>query len=327
MSLHTCDCLSLTSPRMFKARLLEEPLNVEILRRSPEATGGLDSSLGWAVIPLGEVFSRPIINMTSGYRRTKDNIAEVKLNGKPMAQISYSLVLDDFGVFNSSPTVEVNKYEEVNSDGLKMVTENTANKSPTDIRQTSEYRTALELELWKAKEEERFKNALKHREQKMLMVFAQEWKRREEERESMCKKKMHEYQVLEDKLRSVLEDLMDRERQLNAKETNLSAVQLELERKIELRERDLMDGVQRKIREAEQTLGAEQQRNSQLNNEVYKIKVPVKDDSLYDNVSSWLPDVIIKILFWTKSADINKISTLVYLVLCPHYSDLPKEVP
>lgn len=79
---------------------------------------------------------------------------------------------------------------------------------------------------------------------------------------------MHEYQVLEDKLRSVLEELMDRERQLNAKETNLSAIQLELERKIELRERDLMDSVQRKIREAEQTLGAEQQRNSQLNNEV-----------------------------------------------------------
>lgn len=74
---------------------------------------------------------------------------------------------------------------------MKMVTESSANRSPNDIRQTSEYRTALELELWKAKEEERFKNALKHREQKMLMVFAQEWKRREEERESIYKKKVN----------------------------------------------------------------------------------------------------------------------------------------
>lgn len=79
---------------------------------------------------------------------------------------------------------------------------------------------------------------------------------------------MHEYQVLEDKLRSVLEDLMDRERQLNSRETNLGSVQRDLERKIELRERDFMDSFQRKIRETEQALGAEQQRNSQLNNEV-----------------------------------------------------------
>lgn len=63
-------------------------------------------------------------------------------------------------------------------------------KLPGDIRQTPEYRAALELELWKAKEEERFKNDLKLREQKLLIVFAEEWKRREAERESLCKKKV-----------------------------------------------------------------------------------------------------------------------------------------
>ncbi|KAM7537764.1 hypothetical protein Aperf_G00000076821 [Anoplocephala perfoliata] len=258
----------------FKSRLLEEPLNVEILGRSPEATGGSEPSLGWAVIPLGEVFSRPIVNLTNSQRRSKDGIAEVKLNGKPVAQIIYSLVLDDFGLFNSSPAAEVglvNKFGERSPIDVKKATEN-VNTTPTDIRQTSEYRTALELELWKANEEERFKDALKHREQKMLVVFAQEWKRRDEEREALCKKKMQEYQLLENKLRSVLEALMERERQLNAKETNLNAVQLDLERKIELRERDLKDGVQRKVRETEQALGAERQRSSQLSNELAHLR-------------------------------------------------------
>lgn len=80
--------------------------------------------------------------------------------------------------------------------------------------------------------------------------------------------KIQEYQLLEDKLRSVLEALMERERQLSAKETSLNAIQRDLEREIELRERDLMDGVQRKVRETEQALGAERQRNLQLTNEV-----------------------------------------------------------
>ena len=63
-------------------------------------------------------------------------------------------------------------------------------KLTTDIRQTAEYRAALGLELWKAKEEERFNHNLKLREQKMLLVFAAEWKRRENERESLFRKKV-----------------------------------------------------------------------------------------------------------------------------------------
>lgn len=77
----------------------------------------------------------------------------------------------------------------MNTDDSKVVPNGTK-KLPTDIRQTSEYRVALELELWKAKEEERFKNNLKLREQKLLIVFAEEWKRREAERESLCRKKV-----------------------------------------------------------------------------------------------------------------------------------------
>ncbi|EUB62570.1 Centrosomal protein [Echinococcus granulosus] len=256
----------------------EEPLNVEILGRCSDGSNGLESSLGWAVIPLGEIFPEPVIEMSNSQRRFMTGVADVKLNGKPMAQIKYSLILDDFGVYNSSTTAEItslNQIEGLNIDGLKEVPDSTP-KLPTDIRQTSEYRAALELELWKAKEEERFKNNLKLREQKMLMVFAEEWKRREIERESLCKKKMQEYQMLEDKLRAALEALMERERQLTLKEAALNAAERDLERNLEIREKDLLNDVQRKIRDAEQAISSEQQRNFHLNNELAVLREKCK---------------------------------------------------
>ncbi|VDM34894.1 unnamed protein product [Hydatigera taeniaeformis] len=262
----------------FKSRLLKEPLNVEILGRCSDGPSGLESSLGWAVIPLGEIFPEPVIEMSNSQRRLMTGVTDVKLNGKLMAQIKYSLVLDDFGVYNSSTTAEItslNRIEERNIDFAKVVPEDTA-KLPADIRQTSEYRTALELELWKAKEEERFKNNLKLREQKMLTVFAEEWKRREAEREVLCKKKMQEYQMLEDKLRSVLETLVEREKQLTLRETTLNAAQRDLEKNLEIREKDLLNDVQRKIRNAEQAITSEQQRNFQLNNELVSLREKCK---------------------------------------------------
>ncbi|VDK45130.1 unnamed protein product [Taenia asiatica] len=263
----------------FKSRLLEEPLNVEILGRSSDGSSSLESSLGWAIIPLGEIFPEPVIEMSNSRRRFMTGVADVKLNEKPMAHIKYSLVLDDFGVYNASTTAEItslNQIEGGNTDATKMVPDDMT-KLPGDIRQTPEYRAALELELWKAKEEERFKNDLKLREQKLLIVFAEEWKRREAERESLCKKKMQEYQMLEDKLRSVLEALVERERQLTLKEAALNAAQRDLERNIEIREKDLLNDVQRKIRDAEQAVSNEQQRNFQLNNELSALREKCND--------------------------------------------------
>lgn len=74
--------------------------------------------------------------------------------------------------------------------------------------------------------------------------------------------------MLEDKLRSVLEALVERERQLTLKEAALNAAQRDLERNLAIREKDLLNDVQRKIRDAEQAVSNEQLRNFQLNNEV-----------------------------------------------------------
>ncbi|VDD80542.1 unnamed protein product [Mesocestoides corti] len=147
----------------------------------------------------------------------------------------------------------------------------------TNIRHTPEYRAALELELWKAKEEESFKTNLKFREQKMLVVFAEEWKRRENEREALCKKKIQEYRVLEDKLQNVLGTLMDREREFTFREAAFKQAQREYEKDLDRREKELMSSVKERVKEAEQALRVEQERSRCLSDELSQLREKYHD--------------------------------------------------
>ena len=51
-----------------------------------------------------------------------------------------------------------------------------------------------------------------------MKVLAEEWKRRDREREVLVNKKVTEYHTLEEKLKKTLTDLEKRERQLAANE-------------------------------------------------------------------------------------------------------------
>ena len=93
--------------------------------------------------------------------------------------------------------------------------------------------------------------------------------------------KMQEYQTLESKLGAVLEALIERERQLNLKEVALNTAQQDLEKNLETRANDFINDVQRRVRGAEQALGAEQQRNSRLHNEVTNLLCTMDKELLF----------------------------------------------
>ena len=59
---------------------------------------------------------------------------------------------------------------------------------------------------------------LKQREASRMAELAEEWRRRDREREVLLKKKLHEYQTLEDTLRKTLTDLEKRDKQLGKNE-------------------------------------------------------------------------------------------------------------
>ena len=59
-----------------------------------------------------------------------------------------------------------------------------------DPRQTAEYQAAVELEMWKEQQADQFQNQLQARESAHMRTLAEEWKRRDKEREVMVRKKV-----------------------------------------------------------------------------------------------------------------------------------------
>uniref|UniRef100_A0A0X3PVH8 C2 domain-containing protein n=1 Tax=Schistocephalus solidus TaxID=70667 RepID=A0A0X3PVH8_SCHSO len=139
---------------------------------------------------------------------------------------------------------------------------------PVEVRQTAEYRAALELELWRAEEEARFKASLRQREQKLMAVFAEEWQRRENERELISKKRLSEYQALENKLRATLDSLALREKELSFGEAELERARAEAQRDLQIRQRELSASAKRQIRELEHELSLERSRYENLQTQV-----------------------------------------------------------
>ncbi|KAK4473563.1 hypothetical protein MN116_002920 [Schistosoma mekongi] len=261
------------SPEELRTRLHENPLKVEFFDRS-QGTLATDSFVGYALIPLVSIFESPIIKVTKEsftlIRRIHDNVnvlaqqsnaGEVEIIG----QLVYSLQLEDFGVHtlsgNTTPVLDITK-------GLvhKVTDENKSETS--DIRSTREYQVAMELELWRAAEEAKFTAQLKKREQTLMAILAEEWHKRDSQREIVCRKKLSEYQALEEKLRNTLIELATRERQLTAGEAELVRLKQENLREFEVKRKELHQQSQVQIRDLESQMKLEKK-----NSEHWKLQV------------------------------------------------------
>ena len=58
------------------------------------------------------------------------------------------------------------------------------------VPESTEYKAALELELWKMAEEESFQQRLEAREAEHVGAISLEWQRRDEEREALMRQKV-----------------------------------------------------------------------------------------------------------------------------------------
>ncbi|KND03935.1 uncharacterized protein SPPG_01385 [Spizellomyces punctatus DAOM BR117] len=100
----------------------------------------------------------------------------------------------------------------------------------TPLHATPEYKVALELELWRAEEERKFRAHLRLRETEVLEQLAAEWKTREREREAILKKKVEEFKSLEHKIQDLATELETRERKLRESELDFARKKDEVER-------------------------------------------------------------------------------------------------
>ncbi|XP_078070712.1 centrosomal protein of 120 kDa isoform X1 [Mustelus asterias] len=227
-------------PQQLQDTFLRLPLLVEVWHKD---TMTKDLLLGVARLKLSNVLTAEKSRFLgpSGdqcWRQTySERIPVVAAQGpnNKIAELYYSMTLEDYN-FVKTQHVTVSDSSQNSNIGHQQQPE--LSVKPVQVlesgpdpepRETMEYKAALELEMWKEVQEDLFQDQLKQKELAHMQALAEEWKKRDREREALVKKKVLEYAVLEERLQKTLADLEKRERQLANGETELQRLRKELQ--------------------------------------------------------------------------------------------------
>ncbi|NXK51188.1 CE120 protein, partial [Chauna torquata] len=242
-----------TIPHQLQDTFFRLPLLVELWHKDKTTK---DLLLGIARLQLSNVLTSEKTRFLGGngeqcWRQTYNETVGVTAaqgSGNRIAELSYAITLEDYGlvkmhevlVSDSSQCVGAGQQQHDTHTQPRCVPEN----QPAP-RETLEYKAALELEMWKEMQEDIFEDQLKKKEMVHMQALAEEWKKRDREREALVKKKVAEYTVLEEQLQKTLRDLDKRERQLLSAESELQRVKMELQAEHERNKQELQDSVRR----------------------------------------------------------------------------------
>ncbi|XP_054445874.1 centrosomal protein of 120 kDa isoform X2 [Pteronotus mesoamericanus] len=219
-----------TMPHQLQDTFLRIPLLIELWHKDKMSK---DLLLGIARIQLSNILSSEKTRFLGSngeqcWRQTySESVPIIAAQGSNnrIINLSYTMTLEDYGLVK---TREI--FVSDSSQGLAAVQQKPPSLPPapcpseiqTEPRETLEYKAALELEMWKEMQEDIFENQLKQKELAHMQALAEEWKKRDRERESLVKKKVAEYTILEGKLQKTLIDLEKREQQLAMTESELN---------------------------------------------------------------------------------------------------------
>lgn len=269
------------------------PLTVEIWHKD---TFLKDSLLGTATVDLSAVWKAPLVAdveelgldpSTSGTIRSIESFVDVTgaSSFKKIAELRIALALEDFGVVaepdqqelqenaaagkksfsktvqfyggsDHTPTLATSNYRaDVVDDGDA--------QSVVSVRETPEYKVALELEMWKRAEEEKFMEALKERERISAQKLSEEWKQRERDRDEILKRKVEDFKTLEQQMQKLLLELEDREKSVEAGEHDLDIRRQDLERDYNRQLEEARDASRRLHDEYKHMLDLERQKTAE----------------------------------------------------------------
>nr|XP_023692459.1 centrosomal protein of 120 kDa [Paramormyrops kingsleyae] len=243
-------------PHQVQETFLRLPLVVEVWHRDPKTQ---DVLLGTASVQLSHLLTAEKTRFLgqSGQQHWRQTFSQripvVRARGRSdkVAELNYVTTLEDLGLVKVQDIV-VSESSQSGNRGKKQEAPPKpppdAAGAPTEPRETLEYKAAMELEAWKEMQEDLFDNQLKQKELKHMQALAEEWKRRDKEREALVKKKEMEYNLLEEQLQKTLADLEKREKQLAHAEMETQRLQREMRAEHEFSMRELQDG-SRRLRE------------------------------------------------------------------------------
>uniref|UniRef100_A0A9J8CVC8 Centrosomal protein of 120 kDa n=1 Tax=Cyprinus carpio carpio TaxID=630221 RepID=A0A9J8CVC8_CYPCA len=236
-------------PNQLQDTFLRVPLVVEMWHREPSSG---DVLLGSVSIHLSRLLSSEKTRFLdpSGLQHWRQSCSEripiVRADGSErLAELSYVSVLEDLG-FVKAQDVLVSESSQGPAPALAPPPQGPGGAEPlTQPRETPEYKAALELEMWKEMQEDLFDNQLKQKELSHMQALAEEWRKRDLQREALIKKKEMEYNVLEEQLQKTLSDLEKREKALAHAEMETQRLQRELRSEHEFSLRELQDSGRR----------------------------------------------------------------------------------
>ncbi|NXB97625.1 CE120 protein, partial [Orthonyx spaldingii] len=258
-----------TMPHQLQDTFFRLPLLVELWHKDKTAK---DLLLGVARLQLSNVLASEKNRFLGGngeqcWRQTCNETVSVTAaqgSGNRIAELLYGITLEDYGLVKVQEVMVSDSSQDVGAGQQRHLPQpRCAPEVHPEPRETLEYKAALELEMWKEMQENIFENQLKKKEIFHMQALAEEWKKRDREREELVKKKVAEYNVLEEQLQKILRDLDKRERQLFTAELELQRVkelQAEHERNLQV----LQDPVRRAREECTHQLELERSKIKQL---------------------------------------------------------------
>ncbi|KAM6037043.1 centrosomal protein of 120 kDa isoform 1-T1 [Theristicus caerulescens] len=269
-----------TIPHQLQDTFFRLPLLVELWHKDKTAK---DLLLGLARLQLSNVLASEKTRFLGGngeqcWRQTCNETVSVTAaqgSGNRIAELSYAITLEDYGLVKMQEVLVSDSSQCVGAGQQQHDRHIQSRCTPEDHpepRETLEYKAALELEMWKEMQEDIFENQLKKKEMAHMQALAEEWKKRDREREALVKKKVAEYTVLEEQLQKTLRDLDKRERQLFSAESELQRVKKELQAEHERNLQELQSSVRRAREECAHQVELERSKIKQLEEDKLRLQ-------------------------------------------------------
>lgn len=274
-----------TLPHQLQDTFVRIPLLVEVWHKDKMSK---DMLLGIARLQLSNVLTSEKARFLDPHgdqcwRQTySERVPVIAVQGahNKIADISYTMSLEDYGLVKIQEVVVSESSQSVRAAQQKDLSPLQPTPVPDtkpEPRETLEYKAALELEMWKEAQEDLFENQLKKKELAHMHALADEWKRRDKEREALVKKKVAEYTILEEQLQKTLSDLEKRERQLANAEMELKKLKTELRTDHERGLQELQDSMRRVREDCAHQIELEKSRFRQLEEEKLRLQQQVHE--------------------------------------------------
>ncbi|CAO2594050.1 Centrosomal protein of 120 kDa [Lemmus lemmus] len=270
-----------TMPHQLQDTFLRIPLLVELWHKDKMSK---DLLLGIARIQLSNILSAEKTRFLGAngeqcWRQTySESVPVIAAQGSNnrIVDLSYTMTLEDYGLVKMREVF-------VSESSQSAVQQKPSSPLPApcpevqmEPRETLEYKAALELEMWKEMQEDIFETQLKQKELAHMQALAEEWKKRDRERESLVKKKVAEYSILEGKLQKALTELENREQQLASAEMELQRERKELQSERERNLQELQDSVRRARDDCVHQVELERLKLKQLEEDKHRLQQQVE---------------------------------------------------